>query len=1236
MFNFLRNQISRFKTNTGVSSSFITSLAPKILTDEKELLRVKPYLDALKSAIDDHGISNIAITGGYGSGKSTVIKTFQNQYPQPQYHYLNISLASFNDAKAKAKAGTVAGEHDKSTPFERQLEVSILQQIFYHVKPSEIPDSRFKRIINITWHRILGFAVGLIFWVACVIILFKFDYITKFNPIHWDKSLPVDWFSVVVFTIFFAGIGMFAKTTIRLFSNSKINKFNIKGELELGDSLDKSVFNEHLEEILYFFERTKYDVVVIEDLDRFESTDIFTKLREINILLNNSKLIDRRINFIYAIKDEMFANKIERVKFFEYIIPIIPFINPSNAGDQLAKIIKEANLQDALSKDFTEDVVTFIDDIDMRLLINIFHEYQMYKQNLSADLNQDELFAIVTYKNLFPDDFGELHQRKGKLFQFINNRQKYVADFLIENDTKIQKLKEEIKDIERANMLNKKELRRLYVSGYFSLITEISNIKINDEIKSFEELITEENFNLLTGSSSVNYIYIKKSYGSYNAHHASTPLSFSEVEQLINKDYTYDERVSLLENGAIKKINACKNEIQALLDKQTQLETHSLKQIFEMVDVEPYLKEFDNNLLIRNLVLNGYINENYDNYISLFHGVSLTNEDYTFIRNVKSGLSSNFDYTLYRLENLVKKIPLRYFDREVILNYQLFDFLAEQYNVYPENYDRVIKILYSNKHKSLDFIDGYFAKNSDYVAKMFKGLAEKWPQFWEELLKRGYPDEKLNKYLVTIMYHAELHGILSFSNLHDFVSHIEKQPNFLDLISDNAHHAKIKQLLIDLNVKLESIELTDVTSQELLDHVYINSLYKINPSNLELFLMRENGAITVKQLHTANYSTLVSSGCDEAINYVNGNINDYAKNVLLKLPENSAEEEASLVLLLNNKSLQASHKQKIISTQHKPLSTIDNIKEQEVMIMLFSSNKVTPNWSNILSYYDGLEDQQFDDTLINYLEIPENYTQLSTKRLEPDEIPGENYVEGFVEDFEVNLLTCDGLSINAYSQLVKSSHLFWGQLSFEHLQADKIRELVTQKIITLTKENFDKLIEHFRSSLYHITLIENNQHDFIKEIKSFILEQDDVLQLITSAVITKQTKVELIKNTEDEYFTENPKIAAATCAIMAETGPIDVSFSVLESIVRNSSKQEYRIRVICKQAGSLTNPELTTLIQKLGEDYKDLFRKKCKPTFSRNDDNEQLLNILKSRKMINSFSVDSKKSNLLRAIALYQ
>ena len=55
----------------------------------------------------------------------------------------------------------------------------------------------------------------------------------------------------------------------------------------------RQIFNRHLDEILYFFQATEYDVVIIEDLDRFGTSKVFLKLRELNFLLNEMCIRDR-------------------------------------------------------------------------------------------------------------------------------------------------------------------------------------------------------------------------------------------------------------------------------------------------------------------------------------------------------------------------------------------------------------------------------------------------------------------------------------------------------------------------------------------------------------------------------------------------------------------------------------------------------------------------------------------------------------------------------------------------------------------------------------------------------------------------------------------------------------------------------------------------------------------------------------------------------------------------------
>ena len=129
--------------------------------------------------------------------------------------------------------------------------------------------------------------------------------------------------------------GYVIRYVIQGYSNSKLNKLNLKdGEIDIKE--DTSIFNKHLDEIIYFFRATPYNVVIIEDLDRFETPDIYLKLRELNQLINESKEINRHIVFVYAVKDDVFVDE-ARTKFFDYIITIIPVINPSNSKAILKK-----------------------------------------------------------------------------------------------------------------------------------------------------------------------------------------------------------------------------------------------------------------------------------------------------------------------------------------------------------------------------------------------------------------------------------------------------------------------------------------------------------------------------------------------------------------------------------------------------------------------------------------------------------------------------------------------------------------------------------------------------------------------------------------------------------------------------------------------------------------------------------------------------------------------------------
>ena len=622
------------------------SLAPKVITEESEKEKIKPYLDALIKAVNTKDINNIAITGSYGSGKSTILKTFQKEY-KSCFRFLNVSLASFNKINDES--------NEDSEKLERLLEISILQQIIYSVNPDKIPDSHFKRIQNIPLGRKVIIALSITLWFLCLLLFWQNNYIEIVNPKNWSIDKNPDWGGIIISVISFFGISIIFYKIIELFRNSKISRVSIQGEIELNNNEieDKSIFNQYLDEIIYFFQKTEHNILIIEDLDRFENTNIFTKLREINILLNNSNLIKKKVSFIYAISDDFFTDKRERVKFFEYIIPIIPFVNYYNAEEQLKKLIKDSGLEENIfSDDFISDITPFIDDIDMRLLVNIFQEFLVYK-DIVGKINpvNEQLFAIITYKNIAPEDFNKLGSRQGKLFSLLNDKDKYVRNFIEEIDKEISEKEKNIERINNEYFENIEDLKKVYLFHIFKKIRSFEGSDIQIALKNFDSIIKDGIVK-----------YNDDSY--YNSRENDYPFNFSEIEKQVNSNLSYEERKELIQNKQNDEVERIKDEIKKLQQQKKAIKNWSLKEIFkeDVVDINDYIPlrtEQEGsivNRLLRNLITQGYINENYIDYISLFHEGTISQKDKAFEVRVKSIEEPEFNYKLEKVEGVVKKI----------------------------------------------------------------------------------------------------------------------------------------------------------------------------------------------------------------------------------------------------------------------------------------------------------------------------------------------------------------------------------------------------------------------------------------------------------------------------------------------------------------------------------------------------------------------------------------------------
>lgn len=1186
----------------------ILSMAPKVLLGKKELKLINPYLSQLKKAMLDKDILNIAITGNYGSGKSTVIKTFRHL--NPQFSYLNISLAAFK-------------EDSDDIELEKKLEISILQQIFYHVDPSKIPDSKFKRIKTYGWGKLGLISSFLITWIYSIYAIIYFDLLKWLNPINWDFDQGLEWLTLIFYSIFLSGIIFIMKDIIRIWSNSKINKVNIKGELEIGEKTTKSVFNEHLEEILYFFEKTNYNTVIFEDLDRFKNTQIFTKLREINTLLNNFETIKnkRKIKFIYAVKDEVLTDKTQRVKFFDLIIPIIPFINQSNASEQLTSLIRKSGLENSLSNEFTDDIMTFVNDIDMRLLINIFLEYNVFKESMSPDLNQDQLFALVTYKNLFPEDFAKLYRNEGDLYQVLTDKNIYLESLKKEVLNEIESLENQIREIEKEKIDSLENLKRLYFSKIIESYPNITEISLSSLIP-IGELLKDEFFNQLVESNEA-FFYFTQYHSETHYRKKRGSLRFSEIEDSIFSDKSYSERKETIRNKD-KNLFNLKNKIESLNQNLINVESLNLAEIFQEISLEDYLFGTTNNDLVKNLIINGYLNENYQNYISIFHDVSITEGDFKFYNTLLTGGKLSFDYKLSKTENLIKKINNKYFSRYSILNYDVIDFLIIE-SSYLEQRRLIFKYLSSGNENAIKFIHSYIKRNQN-LNSFINIICTSWEGFWDNINSMNFSNETKDLYFKHIVEFGEIEDVIKFNNgTHSLIEFIQGRENFFALVCNMENKQKVKRILDRLDIKFINIEELNSMNKWIFDYVYNNNYYEINIHNINVLLNNDLN-------NTSIYTSIYNSDLLALLHFVKTNINHFVSKVLLINSESMQESVVALIDLLNNPDLNLDLKHRIIIKQNDFVEQLSEISNLEVKKLLLKELKVIPYWMNIFDYYNSIRDEiELDDSLLAYLNNLGVYEKLQGSLITSvDKVSSQ-----VVQNLSDKILESSDLSFESFKTLRKSIPFEYAWLDYDKLSEEKVKYSIESNLVYLDLEGAKKLTETYPD--LRIILFESYQMDFLKNFSDLDVSSEEIVQLLDSKAFESKNKFELIKVMNQNLLIEDSKIASRSCDIFASSEYYPLSFAQLEFMFKFNSNWESKIEMLIMHFNSLDFDEIQSLSKRLTPDgyYSKLFEKQKKPTFDKNAFNEAFFELLESKSFIRSFGISPWDKHKYRVIANY-
>lgn len=1170
------------------------------------------YSNALQWALEnrkDEDIKNIALTGSYGSGKSTILKTFQKNYKGTDFKFLNISLATFKEEKPKLDEQGKIIKKDKEELL-RLIETSILQQIFYHEEDKNIPDSRFKKIKSYSGKKLLFTSIGISLFIIAVLNYFNtylIQSVFKDNPFNNFICDTLHYSSILIIII---GVFFLVYKSIRIISSITISKLKFQNaEIGLGESINKSILNHHLDEILYFFTIRPYNVVIIEDLDRFEETEIFTKLREINLLLNNSeKTKKKNITFIYAVRDDMFSDN-ERIKFFDFIIPVIPVINSSNSSVILLQKKKEYKYN--LTDTFIEDISFFIDD--MRLLHNISNEFYLYKIiHGETPLKQNKLFAIITYKNIYPNDFVSLSKNEGYLYNILNSKSKYITQEVNRIEDKISILKDEIKNLNLVNFKSTNELRQLYIIRVIEILNNFNSFIINDEKISLDDLLKDKNFEYLKNNELFYDLnFHNRNYNRIESRVKKVHVSFSEIEKLVNPDKSYKTKEQEILDIESNKSNSLRKQIQEL-EKQ-KIITRNLK-ISELlqknIDIDLNINENLDKDFITILIRNGYISEDYIDYISLFHEGSITRNDHKFVINIRNRQKLEFDHKLSEIDKVIPKINPIDFNSEFILNYDLLDFLLKNHRKNKVPLDYVFTKLKDESSTSTLFING-FVDITENLNLFIKTLCEYWTGIW------GYyfndytsSDEQLNKMFKYIIEYADIESIIKIDKQSNLKNHLTKAPEILNVISNND---KLKSVISNLQLKFTDLYF-DISPENILDFIYENNHYEFNEKIVQK-IIKKYGEFEQVSFDNSNYSSLKNSKADNLINYIEDNINSYVKNIYLKLDTNINEEEKTYLDLLNHYDLSLKLRIEVIKKVATKISDISLIENTYLLPYIIENNKIEPKWENLLFFFKKSEDKILAPT-IGFINNIENANILSKVKI-PTKVNDENIFGVFC----ILLMQSNDIENKSFDLITNSIPWWYSDLNIANLDEQKIHSLIQNNVINPTIEAFNNLNENHKK--LSIELLEKHKLEYIKLIDELVLDEKNLELVLKSTVLNNLEKLKFLETCSNDTISSNSENLKLISQLLLD----DNSFLINELffkdlIIDKNVSIVNRIKLFNKNLYSVDETFIENFLNNLDSGYAEITNKDKKAKIQDNTDNRELLKNLKLKNYISSFSIE--------------
>ncbi|BDY26888.1 hypothetical protein hbim_00805 [Mycolicibacterium mageritense] len=1104
-------------------------------------------------------------------------------YPKKTVSVSLSTLGAENESAGKEPS------NNTSYTLTNRIQKEILKQLLYREKPSVMRNSRFRRITRfnplkecITSGLIAAVAVTIVFLTRIAD-----RFINLFGTEHPKRSIAYGLLLLGCFIVTFAVRYAFHN---RLW----IEKIGAGPATIALSNRSGSFFDEYLDEIVYFFEATETTIAIFEDLDRFDEPQIFESLRELNTILNNSKSLEKNpIRFIYALRDSIFEQlgtvmhsdyrkhqdaadvelaRTNRTKFFDLVIPIVPFITHRSSRDLMSSTM---GTDTGIDFDLIDTAARHI--TDMRLIKNIHNEFVVFKQRLLTEdsrlsgLTPTALFALILYKNIHLSDFEHIRTGDSDLDDIYRKSRRLVENNIADLNSELARLR----SADYESSLISKRSERLgeqleeYIRRVIRHIEQSSPATFRVSIAGHEfalpDLRTDQFWQKFLEEGGSNALVVTSAY----------------IQQAVFKveDLAAALRADLsLSKWAAGDRRELRNRIEKANHKKQALRRSNWQQLYAddaytedpgLGAESPTFKEIvafhAKSELAVDLIANGYLDANFALYVSQYYGFRVTLQAMNFILHhiEPDVMDAHFELAPGDVDALLRECAPSTFTEKCMYNVSILDRLL---GTGDGRADKIISSLARLGAEEQAFIAAYIADGSE-GEKLFRKLSWNTEKVFT-LIRDAEVDETTRLSL----YSAALEGgddTMSYEGaaentdrpIADYLAANYDRISALTSDLEKRVATSVVKILTTLGVVFEDISALGLTVRQAVVDAHI---YRLTLDNLRNAL-EGSDELALDSLVAQNSSVY---------EFVLDNLQDYLGLLFTTRRETVQHRDAFLrviadVTTADPATVENVAKRASVECVIESLSDIT----KDAWSGLFAARRVHMSLNNVYTYVSEFGiDRAIATSLTDLREIEQC----------------EDVDESVLTEVAIQLLNAPAEILSAGTR-VRLAHSLNLQ---RYLQVDRITPssdtfvglLFQNKLVADEEESF-KLTADLSWPEREFAITQSPA--FRSYFTAALVPEADLVRLFESQLVPEDVKARAFQL----LLTYSDTVSAATAdaaAAFAEDTSIDVDSVMLTFLLDRGGSQNSILKLLPRAIDSLSDPDLMQILGRLGPPYSQI------------------------------------------------